>query len=357
MRRLVLAVPGSLDTPTGGYAYDRRVAAEIFRHDIAVDVLDLGTGFPSPTDLQRSTALEGLKNLPAGVPVVVDGLACGVLPEIATVCHDRPVVALVHHPLACESGLAPEAAAKYRRSERAALAAVHRVIVTSETTARLLAADYAVPRERITVAPPGLDRRPDAATPPRQGTPDELELLAVGAVIPRKGYDVLVAALAGLKHLPWRLTIAGALDRDAVFAARLFAQINETGLETRIVRAGAVTVERLACLYGAADLFVLPSRYEGYGMVFSEAASYGLAMIGTTGGATPETIPPGAGLLVAPDDVKGLSAALHRLITDHDMRSRCAAAALAGAATRPTWDETAERILAAVRSATDEARS
>ncbi|MDC7785739.1 glycosyltransferase family 4 protein [Rhodoplanes sp. TEM] len=344
-RRLVFAVPGDLDTPTGGYAYDRRVIAELRAAGRGVEVMNLGEGFPRPEAATRAAAIASLEAIAPETPTIVDGLAFGVLPELAaTVCRRVPVVALVHHPLALESGIGADEARQLRESERSALAGARGVIVTSPATARLVAADYGVAPERITVAVPGVERPAPRPTDVRRGGP--VALLAVGALVPRKGYDVLVSALSRLADLDWRLTIVGPPDRDPATAAAIAAQIAAEGLGDRVTIAGAVPADTLAALYGAADVFVLASRFEGYGMAFSEAASYGLPVVGTTGGAIPDTVPAGAGLLVAPDDVAALAAALHRVIGDAAVRARLAAAARAAAEGLPTWAETA-RIVAA----------
>ncbi len=157
-RRLAFAVPGDLDTPTGGYAYDRRIVGELRRLGFAVEVIDLGDGFPRPSDQARAAALEKLAGTARGVPIVIDGLALGVLPEIVALRDRNPLIALVHHPLALETGLAPGEAEEFRSSERAALAGTHAVIATSATTARLLAGDYGVPPEMVTIVVPGSDR-------------------------------------------------------------------------------------------------------------------------------------------------------------------------------------------------------
>ena len=342
VKRAVFAVPGDLDTPTGGYAYDRRIIAELRRLGFAIEVINLGDGFPRPGSDTKAAALAALACVQTGSPVIIDGLAYGALPELAGVfCKTRRVIALVHHPLALETGLSEDAAAQLRASERAALAAASRVVVSSKTTARLVAFDYGVPRDRITVAPPGADRvaraQGNAAGP--------VALLAVGSLVPRKGHDVLIAALADVADLDWRLVIAGARDRDPATAERLSARITSLGLDTRVTLVGAVAPERLAELYATAYLFVLASRFEGYGMAFAEAASYGLPIIGTTAGAIPEAVPAGAGLLVPPDDVPALTAALRRLIGDRGERERLARAACRAADRLPTW-EAAARLVA-----------
>jgi glycosyltransferase involved in cell wall biosynthesis len=348
VKRFVFAVPGDLATPTGGYAYDRRVVAELTQLGWDVRVADIGDGFPRPSSRMLVTACEQLLAVPKDTPIVVDGLAFGVLPELAVELHrDHPLIALVHHPLALESGICPAEAAEFHRSERAALAHADRVIATSPSTARCLCADYGVAAECITVARPGSEPR----TPAPRRTGESVALLAVGSLVRRKGYDVLVAALARLTELPWCLTIAGDRTRSPATAAALDADIRRLGLDGRIVLAGAVSDTELEALHADADLFVLASRFEGYGMAFAAATAHGLPVIGTTAGAIPETVPAGAGVLVPPDDVDALAAALRRLIGDAAERERLAAAARAAAARLPTWRQSAELFAYAIEAA------
>ena len=238
VKRVVFAVPGSLDTPTGGYAYDRRIMAELRQLGWDVECLDIGEGFPSPDEAVRSAARSRLLKVPDNQPIVMDGLAFGVLPDVAAeVASRHPLLALVHHPLALEWGISAERADALHRSEKAALATVREIVVTSPTTAKLVASDYGVPAERITVARPGSDPAPRSS-----GSRNQVpHLLSVGAVVPRKGFDVLVAALARLAELPWRLTIAGDLTRDPNEAAKLQASISQHELTSRISAVGAVS--------------------------------------------------------------------------------------------------------------------
>ncbi len=186
VNRVAFAVPGDLATPTGGYGYDRRVIAELQALGWRVDVLSLGDGFPRPSAEQRAIALSRLESLPEGAPVMIDGLALGALPDEAeTIARRAPLVALVHHPLALETGLSPADAGKFFKSERTALASARAVIVTSPSTAERLSEDYDVSPEIITVAPPGTDR----GEPAKGSSDGTLHLLSVGAVVPRKGFD------------------------------------------------------------------------------------------------------------------------------------------------------------------------
>lgn len=347
VRCVAFAVPGDLATPTGGFVYDCRIIRELERLGWQVDVLDLGSGFPFPSAEQRRSATAQLMAVSPGCPILVDGLAYGVLADTATqVSLEHPLIAVVHHPLALESGLSTAMANELRASERAALAVSRRVVVTSRLTARVLAADYNVAMERITVAIPGND--PVAAA---NGSDDGLvRLLSVGAVVPRKGFDVLIAALATLTELPWQLTIAGDRTRDPRAAAQLDIDIARNGLSTRVTVLGTVTRVRLAELYAAADLFALPSRFEGYGMAISEAIGHGLPAIGTTNAAIQETIPPGTCVVVAPDDPAALAAALRRLIESKDERRQMAAAARAAAQAFPSWEDSAKLVARAIEA-------
>jgi glycosyltransferase involved in cell wall biosynthesis len=336
VKRAAVAVPGSLETPTGGFAYDRRIIAELKRLGWHIEFVDVGEGFPWPSEATLSTTRIRLLKVPAGQPIVIDGLALGVLPEVASeLARRNPLLALVHHPLALEWGLSTKQADILRRSERAALASTQGVVVTSPATARIIASDYGVPADRITVARPGNDPAPRA-----RGSRNEVpHLLSVGAVVPRKGFEVLVAALATLIGLPWRLTIAGDLTRDATAAARLHTEIARHGLTDRIAVLGVVTSEQLATLYDTTDLFVLASYFEGYGMAYSEALAHGLPVIGTKAGAIVETVPHEAGLLVTAGDAAALAEALRRAITDTGLRLHLSDAAFASARQLPTWPQ------------------
>ena len=345
VRRFAFAVPGSLATPTGGYAYDRRMIEELERLGWQIDVVDLGEGYPWPSDETRARAWLRLSEVPAGRTIVVDGLAFGVLPEaVLQLRVENPLIALVHHPLALEAGLSMQQANILRSCERAALMAARLVIANSAETARHLTNDYGVAADRIVIACPGSDPAPKA-----QGSRDGIvRLLSVGALVPRKGFDVLIAALAMLADLPWRLTVAGDRGRDPETAARLDADIARHGLGARVTILGAVPPERLRELYASADLFALASRFEGYGMAYAEAIAHGLPVVGTTAGAIPETVPAGAGVLVAPDDAEAFALALRRLIENPAERRRLAETACAAAGQLPSWRDSAAIVARAL---------
>jgi glycosyltransferase involved in cell wall biosynthesis len=350
------AIPGDLDTPTGGYAYDREVLRRLGKHGIACYLYPLPAGFPNPSPEERAETKrriapgclpdEGpapVTDLHPGAVILADGLAYGALDADTLDALSCPVVALVHHPLAYETGTSPERAAELLASERAALARASAVVVTSTATADLLAAEYGVERAAITVAVPGVA---PAARAVGSGGP-RLRLLAVGAVSPRKGYGVLIEALAMLRDLEVELVIVGATDRNAAEVGRLREAIARHGLGGRVVLTGAVDETALAEAYASADIFVMPSLFEGYGMVITEALARGLPIVSTTGGALGRVVPDEAALKVPPADAPALAEALRRMATDQTLRSDKAEAAWRLAHALPRWDDTA-RIVAEV---------
>ncbi len=343
---LSFAVPGSIETRTGGTVYDKRVIEELRRAGRSVEFLEWPASFPFPGDADLTAVAASLAECPDNAVVLIDGLAFGAMPDLAAKEATRlRLVALVHHPLALETGLTPETADRLAASERRALTRARAVIVTSDMTATTLVRDYGVPADKIVVAKPGVDRLGLTDKSPTTGRKIP-HLLSVATVTPRKGHDVLVAALGKIADIPWHCTIVGSLDRSPETVAALRTQIEKHRLADRISLVGEVADP--APLYRSADIFVLPSRYEGYGMAIADALAYGLPVVATRVGAIPEVVPPSAGILVSPDDVPALAGALRRLLTDSDHRKEMARAAAAAAAALPGWAETAARIASAL---------
>lgn len=347
MTRVAFVIPGELTTPTGGYAYDRRVLALLPVQNVAVRHLALPGSFPDPSleDLEKTFEILG-----ACAPdeiLLVDGLAYGALPAGRLKRLPNKIVALVHHPLALENGLTPQRAGELRASESAALAMADRVIAVSETTADVLIREFGTSPDKLCIAKPGTDRVERAKRAQAHDAEATPRLLAVGSIVPRKGYDHLVSALAGLKALPWTISIAGALDRSPATLAALRDQIASLDLVDRVHLTGPLDAEALDAAYATTDLFVSASLFEGYGMVLAEAMARGLPIVAATGGAAAETIPDGVAIKVPPGDADALREALHAMLADKTLRASLADAAWKAARELPTWEETA-RIVAAV---------
>jgi glycosyltransferase involved in cell wall biosynthesis len=337
---VAFVVPGSIDTLTGGYGYDRRIVQGLRQRGWIVDLRELATTFPFPPPADIDRAVETFASFPDRTIVIVDGLAFGAMPEVVRPETSRlRLVALVHHPLADETGLEVAAIRAFTTSERSALTAARAVVVTSPRTARRLAA-FEVPADRILIVEPGTDSAPLARGSGGSG----VSMLSVATFTPRKGHHVLLAALARLQHRDWHLTCVGSLDRDSGHVATLGALIDAGDLTSRVTLAGELDVAGLAPLYDRSDLFVLPTLYEGYGMVVAEALARGLPVVSTATGAIPELLGEGAGLALAPGAVDALHAALERLLGDPAALAAMAAGARRMRERLPTWEAQAARM-------------
>lgn len=330
--------PGNLATPTGGYHYDRRLIHELRQLGLGVETISLSGQFPFPDDQALVDARQALAAVPDGAVVIIDGLAFGTLDRLAEAEAQRlRIIALCHHPLALESGLDQAQQQRFQASEQRALHAACAVLVTSEHTRQILIDQFAMPPGKVVVALPGTDPAPFA---PCIGSP--LRLLTVASLTRRKAHDVLIDALAPLADLPWQARFVGGKGFDPAWSEALQQQVNRLQLQDRIHLVGAV--DDLEAEFQNADLFVLPSRYEGYGMVFAEALAAGLPVIAARAGAVPDVVPESAGLLVPPDDTAALTEALRSLLTQDDLRRQLQAGARNAAASLPTWADTARRV-------------
>ena len=350
MRTVHAVVPAGLTDrgrPSGGNAYDLRVLTGLGELGWTVCLFEVDGTWPTPDRAARCRLSGVLACIPDGSPVLLDGLVACAVPEVIAPERDRlRLVTLVHLPLGHEWGAgAPDGQDAARRErEREVLAAATTLITTSRWTRAWLLDAYGLDPDRVHAAPPGSEEAAEA-----RPEPSGSRLLCVGAVTPTKGHDVLLDALSRIVDLPWSLTCVGALDIDPGFVADLAVRIGRAGLDTRITLAGPCGGDRLQTMYAVADLVLVPSRIESYGMVATEALARGIPVIGSDVGGLPEALDgptPGdrPGLLVPPGDDACLAAALREWITDPDLRDRLRAAARRRRATLDGWSATTQRV-------------
>ncbi len=330
-----VVLPNDIDDParpSGGNTYDRRICTGLAAAGWLVREHAVRGTWPVPGGTERADLAAVLTALPDGAVVLLDGLVASAVPDVLGPQAGRlRLVVLVHMPLGDDA-------------ERAALSAADAVVSTSAWTRERLLDRYGLPADRVHVAPPGVEVAPVAP-----GSDAGTRLLCVAAVTPHKGYDVLAAALAKLADVPWSCVCAGALDRDPGFVDRLRRQVDGYRLTERVRLVGPRTAGRLDAAYAAADLLVLPSRGETYGMVVTEALARGIPVLVTAVGGLPEALgraPDGSvpGLLVPPGDVAALAGALHRWLTDAGLRHRLRRSALDRRATLAGWSVPVEVI-------------
>lgn len=349
--KISLLVPGALDQLTGGYLFARHVVDRLRKDGHGVQVFELEGRFPAADDMARDAAMHALASLPNDDGAVIDGLALAGFAECLSMESARlRLLAWIHHPLTEETGLSAAETTQFRAVEARLLPRFRGILCPSRCTADAVVR-YGVDAARVAVAPPG-------TTQPVQPRPHRmpgkvLRLLTIATVTPRKGHLVLIEALAQLRRRDWRLDVIGSLTRDPIYAAAVRQAIATHRLETQIALCGEMTPSTLSAAYDAADLFVLPSFHEGYGMVFAEALAHGLPIVATNAGAIPETVPERAAILVQPGSVDALAAALTTLIEDRAKLAHLAQGAADAGAAVPDWPQSvalwrreAERLLA-----------
>ena len=344
MTPAVLVAPGPVDSRTGGYIYDRRLVEGLRRLGRQVDVLELDPSFPRPTPTALEHASRTLAAVPTGTITIVDTLALGPLAAIIMREASRlPVVALVHLPLAATFGLERDDAARFEHGERRALAVAALVIVTGRAALPLITR-YGVDASRVVVVEPGTDPAPLA----RGSRPGPVELLTVATLTPGKGHEMLLEALAALGDSAWRLTCAGSLTRDPATAARVRSTAARLRLDNRVTFAGDLDQRGLAACYDRADVAVLATWQETYGMAVAEALAHGLPVVATMTGAIPDLVGDDAGLLVPVGDTTALTAALAGVLGDSGLRARLAEGARRRRDRLPTWDDAATAMSTAI---------
>ena len=256
--KTTFAVPGNIATLTGGYIYEKQVLLALRRKGWNVTHLSLPVSFPPPTEQDTSTTAEALASLAPDEPVILDGFLTGAMPPAQLARLRAPFIAITHHPLAFEAGLSSERATQLKQVERANLARAAHVVVPSRHTAKTLITHFNVPAKRITIAAPGV-LRPDLQS---QEAPPQPHILAVGQLVPRKGHNVLLDALAQIKELDWSAQIVGAAS-DPEYARRLEQQIADLQLNQRVELTALLPPEMLSARYATATLFALATQYEG----------------------------------------------------------------------------------------------
>lgn len=349
MTAVHVVVPDGIDDParpSGGNAYDRQVCHGLAELGWPVHVHAVPGSWPRPDAAAHATLAGVVGRIPDGAVALIDGLVASTAPEVLVPQASRlRLVALVHMPLGHGTR-----AAGARAREGAVLSAAASVVTTSAWSRRTLLELYSLPADRVHVAAPGVD-----AADLAPGTATGGSLLCVAAVIPGKGHDVLLAALATMTDLLWECLCVGDLDRDPAFAASLRHRLLNDGLADRVCFPGPRVGTDLDRSYASADLVVLASRADAYGMVVTEALARGLPVVAADVGGVAEALGRGAGgarpgLLVPPEDAAALAAAVRAWLGDPGLRLAWRRAARERRASLSRWSTTTT-VLAGVLAA------
>jgi glycosyltransferase involved in cell wall biosynthesis len=346
MTGVQVVVPEGIDDPgrpSGGNTYDRRICDGLAAIGWSVHEHAMPGSWPRPDEAARAALTGVIAAMPDDALVLLDGLIASAVPDVLVPAARRlHLVVLVHMPLG--NTLPGDEVVDTRTPERAVLSCAAAVVTTSAWTRRWLLERYGLAADRVHVAEPGVDTR-DIAT----GTATGGSLLCVGAVIPNKGHDVLLAALALVADLPWRCVCVGTLNREPGFVERVGRQARDGGIGDRVLFIGARVGADLEAAYAAADMLVLASRAETYGMVITEALAHGLPVVATAVGGLPDALGHVAdgsrpGLLVPPEDAVAFAAALRCWLGDPELRQRLGRAARERRGTLSGWSQTSRRV-------------
>ena len=341
--KIGLLINGSLDTISGGYYYDRRLVSSLQEAGHQMQVFSIP---------RRSYAanLAGSRSyrLPVGLDLLLqDELAHPALIPANRRPHPYPLISLVHHLRSSEErpgwlNLC------YRLVERSYLRSLDGFIFNSRTTRQAVQALVGDRAASVIAYPPcdhfspGLSQ---AAVTGRARQAAPLRLLFLGNVIPRKGLHTLLLAISGLPVHSVSLDVAGSLKADPGYARRVMRQAAGLAQRAAITFHGILADASLQKKLEQAHVMVVPSSYEGFGIVYLEGMAFGLPAIGTSAGAASEVITPAEnGYLIRPGDAVSLAAHLMTLLVDRSLLAQLSLNALESYRRQPPWQQTAENI-------------
>ena len=341
--RVTFFVPGSFPATTGAIVFDTKLAEQLRSLGQSVAIVPVAGAHPMPDAAARASAADlwSVHQLQSpGGTVVIDGFCLYAFDGLEQSLQSAGAFAMVHHPMSLEPQLPQAERDAFMVIEQRILPQLARIVVPSEAIRSRLTAALVLPPGIVAVVTPGIVEAPRSTGSAGR----RCQLLAIGSLIPRKGHDTVLRALAGLTDLDWTLTICGDSELDPDHATTLRDFVETTALAGRVVFAGACSPDRLEALWQAADIFVSGSCFEGYGMAVAEAVRRGLPLAITNGAAASEVIPVDGSVIVEPGDHVQLSKALRRLIFSAPLRQELAEAAWQAGRALPTWDDQGRRF-------------
>lgn len=328
---------------TGGWIYNNKLIERLRKDGCEVKPLTLPAFFDTPDDVNAANFGTLLEDLPSGSLVIADNL---YLMRLAGQVRQRGImtVSIFHHPIA-EERPADKTVGSASELEQQALAEASLIVCTSALTAKRVFAFNGIDNEKVVVAVPGVD--PCRPSPGHREGP--WRFLSVGAVVPRKRYEFLIHALAGLPDRSWHCAIVGNVSRYPAYVVALNDAIRRNGLAGNITLSGEVDEPTLERVWRDAHVFLFSSAYEGYGMAIAEALRRGLPTITTPAGAVADWASEGV-VIVRPDDPAEMTAKIADIRNDQSAYLAARSRARSFGKTLPTWDE-------ALRPAVDRIKS
>ena len=340
--KLGFLIYGSLDTLSGGYLYDRKLVDFLRDRGDSVEIISLPW---------RNYAAHLSDNLYFRLPhdlelLIQDELNHPSLIWANAQPHPYPIISLVHHLRSSEQRPGWQNWI-YHQVERHYLNSVDGFIFNSQTTKRVVSRFVKSRKPEIIACPP-TDRFGYPMTEKdviaRAQETGSLRLLFLGNIIHRKGLHILLDAISR-KNLDISLNIIGGTTAEEKYAEAMQLKVKRSNMEAKIKFHVPMNQDDLANKLKSTHVLVVPSSYEGFGIVYLEGMAFGLPAIGTTAGAASEIITNGeTGFLIEPGDSNALVERLSLLSQDRDLLAQMSVNALERYHQQPTWDETAEKV-------------
>jgi glycosyltransferase involved in cell wall biosynthesis len=340
--KIGFVIYGSLDTVSGGYLYDRKLVEYLRSQGDTVEIISM------PWRNYASHLTDNLHfRLPRDFDLIIeDELNHPSLFFANRKPHPCPVISLVHH-LRCSEMRPKWQNDLYRVVEKKYLQSVDGFIINSQTTERVVTRLIQNSKPFVVAHPPTdrfYDKTISEEEIKKRATVDELRILFLGNVIYRKGLHTLLQAISG-QRLASRVDVVGGLRAEPTYADEMQRFVMVNGSSSTVTFHGALDNEPLIEIYRRSHVMVVPSSYEGFGIVYLEGMGFGLPAIGTTAGAAGEVITHGEdGYLIEPDDATSLAKHLHDLASNRELLLRLSLNALKRYRSQPRWEETAKNI-------------
>jgi len=348
--RLGLVIYGSLETPTGGYLYDRLLVEHLRRAGHTLRIFSMAWG-GYPRLVLENLNLRLVREIRRAEldALLEDELNHASLVGLNRLLRrtGRPILSIVHHLRSAEPGAwLPRSVA--RAVERRYLTGVDAFIYNSEATREAVQALTGQDVPGV-VAHPGGDRLgagvQSAAIRVRALAEGPLQVIYVGAVTPRKGLHRLIEAMAALPAGMARLRVVGDLTRSAGYARQVRGQAERLGLDARVKFLGRLTDDELAACLATGHVLAVPSTLEGFGIAYLEGMAFGLPCLAASHGGAGEVVQDGvSGFLIDKDNPQALASRLRFLASDRENLARMGLAARRRYEQQPAWEASLERI-------------
>lgn len=348
--RIGLIIYGPLDGRSGGYLYDQQLVAYLRAagHQVEIISLPWRTYVAHLRDNFSTDLLDRLADAPFDL-LLQDELnhpSLFLLNQRLKKRVNYPIVAIVHH-LRCLESPSQFRNNLYRPIEKRYLNSVDGFVFNSQTTRRAVEGLLSRARPHVVAYPAGdrFEEFRESIRSLRNADPKLLRVVFVGNIIPRKRLQTLIWALDHLALEPLQIDIIGDLNIDPFYTLDMMKLVEERHLSKKVEFYGRLDDDTLALHLTRSDVLVVPSQYEGFGIVYLEAMGFAMPVIGTTGGAAGELIDHGRnGFLIEPGDNQTLARHLYQLLNNRELLADMGQQALKRFEAHPTWAESGQKI-------------